>query len=90
VLGEFGDDRHRFATAKGRKAFAGLLPVGVCGLDRLTGWRRCYDAHRARGASHHQALRALGNRLVGILHGCLAHRVTYQEQAAWPVAEPAA
>jgi hypothetical protein len=52
--------------------------------------RRCYDAHRVRGASHHQALRALGNRLVGILHGCLAHRVLYQEQVAWPAAEPAA
>jgi hypothetical protein len=25
----------------------------------------------------------LGNRLVGILHGCLAHRVAYQEQLAW-------
>jgi transposase len=46
------------------------------------GARRCYDAHRARGASHHQGLRALGNRLVGILHGCLAHRMTYQEQVA--------
>jgi hypothetical protein len=32
----------------------------------------------------------LGNRLVGILHGCLAHRVTYQEQIAWPPTEPAA
>ncbi|MCU1555114.1 MAG: major facilitator superfamily 1, partial [Arthrobacter sp.] len=32
-----------------------------------------YDARRARGATHHQPLRALGNRLVGILHGCLRH-----------------
>jgi hypothetical protein len=32
----------------------------------------------------------LGNRLVGILHGCLTHRVAYHEQIAWPVAEPAA
>jgi hypothetical protein len=48
--------------------------------------RRCDDAHRARGATHHQALRALGNRLVGILHGCLAHRPPYQEQVAWPAA----
>jgi hypothetical protein len=29
-------------------------------------------------------------RLVGILHGCLAHRQAYQEQLAWPAAEPAA
>jgi putative transposase len=40
-------------------------------LTASPGARRCYDAHRARGASHHQALRALGNRLVAILHGCL-------------------
>jgi hypothetical protein len=45
-----------------------------------------HDTHRARGATHHQALRALGNRLVGILHGCLARRMTYQEQVAWPAA----
>jgi transposase len=59
-------------------------------LTASPGARRCYDAHRARGASHHQAPRALGNRLVGILHGCLVHRVAYQEQVAWPAAEPAA
>jgi transposase len=27
VLGEFGDAPHRYATAKGRKAFAGTAPV---------------------------------------------------------------
>jgi transposase len=59
-------------------------------LSASPGARRCYDAHRARGATHHQALRALGNRLVGILHGCLARRVAYQEQLAWPATEPAA
>jgi transposase len=117
VLGEFGDDPHRYASAKGRKAFAGTAPVtrssglrtvvvaraacnqrlvdacylwAFAALSASPGARRCYDAHRARGASHHQALRALGNRLVGVLHGCLAHRVTYQEQLAWPTAEPAA
>jgi transposase len=55
-------------------------------LTASPGARRCYDAHRGRGATHHQALRALGNRLVGILHGCLARRVAYQEQLAWPAA----
>jgi hypothetical protein len=30
--------------------------------------------------SHHQALRALGNRLVGILHGCLRHHTSYDER----------
>jgi len=32
----------------------------------------------------HQALRALGNRLVGILHGCLTHQHRYDEAVAWP------
>jgi hypothetical protein len=117
VLAEFGDDPHRYATAKGRKAFAGTAPVtrssglrtvvvarAACNqrlvdacylwvfaaLTASPGARRCYDAHRGRGATHHQALRALGNRLVGILHGCLAHRVAYREAVAWPVAETAA
>ncbi|HSS23338.1 MAG TPA: IS110 family transposase, partial [Mycobacterium sp.] len=33
--------------------------------------------------THHKALRALGNRLVGILHGCLRHHTPYNERAAW-------
>jgi hypothetical protein len=33
---------------------------------------------------------ALGNRLVGIVHGCLANRVAYQEQLAWPAPAAAA
>jgi transposase len=47
------------------------------------GARRYYDARRARGATHHQALRALSNRLVGVLHGCLTHRMLYREDIAW-------
>jgi hypothetical protein len=53
-------------------------------LTGSPGARRYYDARRARGATHHQALRALANRLVGILHGCLRHRQPYDEQVAWP------
>jgi len=59
-------------------------------LTASPGARRCYDAHRARGATHHQALRALGNRLVGILHGCLAHRLAYREGVAGPATTTAA
>jgi hypothetical protein len=58
--------------------------VGLRRADRLAGARRYYDVHRARGASHHQALRALASRLVGILHGCLRRRQAYDEQLAWP------
>ena len=38
------------------------------------GARAFYDQHRAAGDTHSRALRALGNRLVGILHGCLRHQ----------------
>jgi len=47
------------------------------------GARAYYDYHRAAGDTHHQALRALGNRLVGILHGCLASHTPYHENTAW-------
>ena len=47
------------------------------------GARALYDQHRAAGDTHHQALRALGNRLVGILHGCLRHHQPYDEHTAW-------
>ena len=53
-------------------------------LGASPGARRYYDARRARGATHHQALRALSNRLVGILHGCLTRRRRYREDIAWP------
>ena len=59
------------------------LPLMVAGSASQTDQ---HHTHQARGATHHQALRALGNRLVGILHGCLARRLTYQEQVAWPAA----
>lgn len=37
----------------------------------------------ARGNDHDAALRALGNRLVGILDGCLRRRTLYDENIAW-------
>jgi transposase len=52
-------------------------------LSASPGARAFYDQHRAAGDSHHQALRALGNRLVGILHGCLRHHTHYDEHIAW-------
>ena len=52
-------------------------------LTASPGARGYYDQHRRAGDTHHQALRALGNRLVGILHGCLASRTPYSETTAW-------
>jgi transposase len=53
-------------------------------LTASPGARAYYDRLRAAGATHQQALRALANRLVGILHGCLRHRRAYNELQAWP------
>lgn len=47
------------------------------------GARAYYDRQRARGVSHHAALRQLANRLVGILHGCLKTHTCYDEATAW-------
>ncbi|MGI3780175.1 MAG: IS110 family transposase [Janthinobacterium lividum] len=66
----------RLADALYQQAFAAIT--------RSPGARAFYDRHRDRGATHHQALRALANRLVGILHGCLAHHSHYDETVAWP------
>jgi hypothetical protein len=52
-------------------------------LTASPGARACYDQRRGAGDTHHQALRALGNRLVGILHGCLEHHTAYDETTAW-------
>jgi transposase len=52
-------------------------------LTASPGARAFYDQHRTAGDTHHQALRVLGNRLVGILHGCLYHRTAYDETIAW-------
>jgi transposase len=57
-------------------------------LSRSPGVRAYYDSHRTRGHTHHQALRAVANRLVGILHGCLRHHVIYDEATARPSATP--
>jgi transposase len=47
------------------------------------GARTFYDERRASGDTHNRALRALANRLVGILHGCLRHGTVYDELTAW-------
>lgn len=52
-------------------------------LSKSPGCRAYYDRRRAANDTHHQALRALGNRLVGILHGCLRHHTHYNEHTAW-------
>jgi transposase len=75
VLARFVRNR-RLADACDKWAFASLRCSPGC--------RRYYDQQRARHRNHHEALRALANRLVGILHGCLRHHQPYREEVAWP------
>ncbi|HKS96248.1 MAG TPA: IS110 family transposase [Terriglobia bacterium] len=73
-------------VARNRRLADACYRWAFSALTTSAGARRRYDALRARGQTHHQALRALGNRLVGILHGCLASRETYREDVAWRTA----
>jgi len=47
------------------------------------GVRAYYDELRGRNIGHNAALRQVGNRLVGILHGCLKTATGYNQTTAW-------
>lgn len=68
---------------RNRRLYDAIDQWAFCALTNSPGARAFYDQHRAAGDLHHQALRALGNRLVGILHGCLRHHTAYSEHKAW-------
>ncbi len=68
---------------RNRRLADALYQQAFTALTASPGARAYYDRQRAHGATHHQALRALANRLVGILHGCLRHHTRYDEATAW-------
>jgi hypothetical protein len=74
---------------RNRRLYDAIDQWAFCSLSVSPGCRAYYDQRRAAGDRHHQALRALGNRLVGILHGCLRHRTRYDEHTAWGHRHPA-
>jgi len=75
---------------RNRRLYDAIDQWAFTALTKSPGARAFYDQHRAAADLHHQALRALGNRLVGILHGCLRHHTIYNEHTAWPHRLPAA
>lgn len=81
VLARYARNKH-LADAVHQWAF--------CAITASPGARAYYDTIRARGTGHHAALRQLGNRLVGILHGCLKTNTAYDETLAWPASSTAA
>ncbi len=76
--------------ARNRRLFDACFLWAFSVISRSPGTRRYYDLHRARGKTHSQALRAVANRMVGILHGCLTTREFYVEEKAWTVVVPIA
>jgi len=68
---------------RNRRLYDAIDQWALGAINNSPGARAFYDQHRAVGDLHHQALRALGNRLVGILHGCLRHHTYYSEHTAW-------
>jgi Transposase IS116/IS110/IS902 family len=74
VLARYARNRHLAETCR-MWAFAAITAS--------PGARAFYDERRASGDTHNRALRALANRLVGILHGCLRNGTAYDEHTAW-------
>jgi transposase len=70
--------------ARNRRLADACYQWAFSALRASPGARAYYDRCRAAGKTHQQTLRALANRLVGILHGCLRHRTVYNEHRAWP------
>ncbi|MGB8387276.1 IS110 family transposase [Mycobacterium sp.] len=75
---------------RNRRLYDAIDQWAFCALTNSPGARAFYDQHRDAKQTHHQALRALGNRLVGILHGCLRHQQPYNEHTAWAHRTPIA
>jgi hypothetical protein len=76
--------------ARNRRLGDAVHQWAFCALSASPGARAYYDELRARNIGHHAALRQLGNRLVGILHGCLKTRTPYNETTAWAHRAPVA
>ena len=68
---------------RNRRLYDAIDQWAFCSINASPGCRAFYDQRRSAGDLHHQALRALGNRLVGYLHGCLKSRTLYDEHTAW-------
>jgi hypothetical protein len=69
--------------ARNRRLGHAVHQWAFCAMRGAPGARAYYQAMRSRGIGHQAALRQLGNRLVGILHGCLKTNTSYDEATAW-------
>jgi len=69
--------------ARNKRLFDACYQWAFCALSQSAGARDYYDAHDPGPHTSKVARRKLANKLVGILHGCLAHRTAYDEDLAW-------
>lgn len=65
------------------RLYDAMIRWAFCSISSSPGCRAYYDERRSAGDRHYKALRALGNHLAGILHGCLQHHTLYDEEIAW-------
>jgi transposase len=72
--------------ARNKHLFDACWQWALCALSASPGARAYFDAHDPGPHTARTARRKLANRLVGILHGVLAHRAPYDESVAWPQA----
>lgn len=68
---------------RNKRLFDALWQWSLCALSASPGARAYYDARNPGPRTSKTARRKLANKLVGILHGCLAHQAAYDEQLAW-------
>ena len=82
--------KHRMTARyiRNNRLYDAICRWAFSSLTASPGCRHFYDQRRTKGDTHAQALRTLGNRLVGILHGCLRTRTHYNEQTAWSHRQP--
>ena len=70
-------------ATRNRRLGDAIRQWAFCSLRGSPGARAYYQTLRDRGIGHQAALRQLGNRFVGILHGCLKTGTAYDETKAW-------
>jgi hypothetical protein len=68
---------------RNKRLFDAAYQWAFCALTASPGARAYYDAHDPGPKTGKTARRKLANKLVGVLHGTLAHRTGYDETIAW-------
>ena len=69
--------------ARNKRLFDACYQGAFCALTASPGAKAYYDDHDPGPRTAKVARRKLANKLVGILHGCLAHGTVYDESLAW-------